>query len=253
MQTYFASSQKPHLPPDIKKEITSHARLTTDKKTLSKHNFGILRELMKSAEYSSFSIDMHVTGATIEDNRVITDGNIQSHPPLSPKPSIGSMKRKSLHPTLSQHSVGDASTEDDRYSALGVLDSCLILGPKDVHLLRESHTLSSSGSFHRCQSQSDTAFSPSSMQLSPPGSNYEGPSTASTDRSSLPAEHGDIIIWDRFPLEDDPGQEMPHKVEWFACPEGPVTVRAATRYHTLLLLLCLVLMLLDYLHIGHSQ
>lgn len=44
-----------------------------------------------------------------------------------------------------------------------------------------------------------------------------------------PNEESEIILWDRLPKSDHPDLEMPSKIEWFACPEGPINVVSSVR------------------------
>jgi hypothetical protein len=39
----------------------------------------------------------------------------------------------------------------------------------------------------------------------------------------------DVMIYDRFPKQDYPKSPLPAKVEWFAFPEGSISVYAADR------------------------
>jgi hypothetical protein len=56
---------------------------------------------------------------------------------------------------------------------------------------------------------------------------FTAPPTGST---WMPGEEMNITVWDRLPTMDLKDVEMPSKIEWFACPEGPTTVIAIDRY-----------------------
>jgi hypothetical protein len=98
--------------------------------------------------------------------------------------------------------------------------------------LDASHTLTDNGGFQRLSFRSTTRYQ--GAEYSPAGNNtgiHSGLFTSSSmQTTALPTDSSDVILWDRVPAQDLKEMEMPSKVEWFACPEGPITVESDTRY-----------------------
>jgi len=50
-----------------------------------------------------------------------------------------------------------------------------------------------------------------------------------TDQGNIKTDNQDIIMYDRIPRYNHDDIELPSKLEWFVCPEGPKTVESMKR------------------------
>jgi hypothetical protein len=50
-----------------------------------------------------------------------------------------------------------------------------------------------------------------------------------TEQGNIKTGNQDIIMYDRLPRYNHEDVELPSKLEWFVCPEGPKTVESIKR------------------------
>lgn len=142
--------------------------------------------------------------------------------------------RRKLIPVALQPSPADAAPDSHpassslsaHYLPTGIIDYCIVLGPGTPHTVRPTHCFVD-GSLRRIVSQKVDFYgaTPNTPATDPPSSGLF--STDSSSHAKYVSE--DIVLWDRLPVEDCPDFELPSKIEWFACPEGSVTVLSADR------------------------
>jgi hypothetical protein len=112
----------------------------------------------------------------------------------------------------------------------GIIDYCLVFGPKQTLITEPSHRLTSVGTLERLHAEKKMAKGTSGR--SRPQTGLFG-----SHSNGLPEEK-EMNIWDRIPLEDLADMQLPGKIEWFTCPEGAITVSSALRYLCFFSLFC---------------
>lgn len=137
--------------------------------------------------------------------------------------------------SMSKHS--SVNNEDE--IATGIVDYIVLLGPVCPYSLACTHEFKD-GVYHRLPKQRDnsaiTPVSPISSTRPTTESDFElglaiseGHINGSPGSAWVPGEEMTITLLDRLPTTDLRDLEMPSKLEWFACPEGSITVLAAER------------------------
>eukprot|EP01038_Epipyxis_sp_PR26KG_P009228 gene9228-12441_t len=117
----------------------------------------------------------------------------------------------------------------------GIVDYCMILGPTSTYALRPTHYVDENGKIDCLPVKFNidplnflARLFPKSEFFSAIQSPFSGTSSSSPMWWAKDEEL-DIIIWDRLPRCDYDDFELPHKIEWFACPEGSKTILQANR------------------------
>jgi hypothetical protein len=136
-----------------------------------------------------------------------------------------------LHHENSKDSTPTTAGNYDGCLEVGVIDYALIVGPTVTLISAPTHRVEN-GTFERIiidkGSLAGDAVSPLSgvEHVSSPSANS---GLFSPDGFQY-TTNNEMKIWDRIPLDDLEDLELPGKIEWFACPEGSITIASSKRF-----------------------
>eukprot|EP00981_Chlorochromonas_danica_P010468 scaffold3243_cov173-Ochromonas_danica.AAC.1 len=210
---------------------------TTAAATDNKGNGLVISKPSCGVEKESSDLSLQTAESHFSQIEKVADGQSSST-------SLGGPRWKSIA-SMSSPGTADGGTLGSVHSfrhhvlPCGVIDYSIILGPSSLDNLLPSHCITSNGQCQRIRPSSMELYGSSpvthqsnvSSPLDPPHSASTGLfSTDSSSSSGYKCFVGeDIVLWDRLPATDWPGFDLPSKIEWFACPEGSVTIVSPTR------------------------
>jgi hypothetical protein len=191
-------------------------------------------------QFTADSLD--ITTAMNTDGSAAVNDSLQDHDALlevshrfrgdDPRLLSKAVPRRMIpaHHENSEESTPTTTGNFEGCLEMGIIDYALIVGPTVTLISAPTHRIHN-GTFERIVidkgSLAGDAVSPLSgvEHVSSPSANS---GLFSPDGFQY-ITNNEMKIWDRIPLDDLEDLELPGKIEWFACPEGSITVASYRR------------------------